>query len=97
MDCLGRIDAAQDGAHLLNIEILTLLEDQYFRMIVKGKCLFRRLIVDDDWTERWIRFKDLDEIEAESALELSRLRSTITGNNICALRTANQLAVIQCC
>ncbi len=55
---------------MVDIEILALLEDQYFGMIVKGKRFFRGLIVDDNWAQRRIRFKDFHEIESQLALDI---------------------------
>src|SRR5688500_14539738 len=64
-------------------------------MIVKGECFFSGLIVDNNWPQYRICFKNCDKIKAKPAFEIARLCLTVTPYDIFLWRTANQFAVIQ--
>src|ERR1041384_8156064 len=95
MNSLGQIDGAENRLHLRNVEVFVLLEDQHFRMIVKSECLFRRLIVDHNWTERRIIREHGGEVIAKRTMELSRFGNAVTPNDVFILRTTNEFTVIQ--
>ena len=71
-----------------------LLEDQYFRMIVKGKGFFGGLVVDHQGTDGRIGFESGNQVKAQVTVEHARFCHTVAPDDILIRRAADQLAVV---
>src|SRR5688500_2843852 len=96
MNDLRQIYAAENRLNFCNVEVLILLEDHYFWMIVEGERLLGGLIVDHNRPKRWIRFEHRGEIVSELPLEGARLGDAVTPDDLLIFRTAKQFTIIQC-
>ncbi len=97
MNDFCQVHTAKDRLHPGNIKALVLFEDHHFRMIVKRECLFRRLVVDHDRPELWIRFEYGNQVKPELPLKDAWLRDTIAPNDLLIVRAADQFAIVHRC
>src|SRR6266498_1949451 len=96
MDSLCQVNTAKNGLHLCDIEVFVLLENHHLRMIIKSKCLFRGLIINNNGPESWVRLEYCNEIVSEPAFELAGFSNAVTPDDLFVFGATDQFTIIKC-